>query len=68
MTEGTSTKVLRTLSICIFVLLLVEPAEALNPDRQVYQLGHRVWGEKHGYPPTGVSLLRLFRGRRQDDV
>jgi signal transduction histidine kinase/ligand-binding sensor domain-containing protein len=55
-------KVVRTLSICTFLLFLVVPAGALNPDRDIHQLAHRSWGEKEGYPGKGEALAQTADG------
>ena len=55
-------KVVRTLSICTFLLSLVAPADALNPDRDIHQLAHRSWGEKDGYPGRSEALAQTADG------
>ena len=55
-------KVIRTLSCCTFLLFLVEPARALNPDRDIHQLAHRSWGEKDGYPGRSQALAQTTDG------
>jgi len=48
-------KVVRTLSISIFLLCRVATAGALNPDRDIHQLALRSWGEKDGYPGNALA-------------
>src|SRR5258706_9324156 len=55
-------KVVRILSICTFLLFLVAPAGALNPDRDIHQLAHRSWGEKDGYPGKAEALAQTTDG------
>ena len=55
-------KVVRTLSICTFLLSLVAPADAHNPDRDIHQLAHRSWGEKDGI----LAGRRLWHKPRMD--
>src|SRR5580704_14631656 len=55
-------KVIRTLSICTFLLSLVAPADAHNPDRDIHQLAHRSWGEKDGYPGRSEALAQTADG------
>ena len=55
-------KVVRTLSICTFLLSLVAPADAHNPDRDIHQLAHRSWGEKDGYPGRSEALAQTADG------
>jgi signal transduction histidine kinase/ligand-binding sensor domain-containing protein len=55
-------KVVRTLSICTFLLSLVAAAGALNPDRDIHQLAHRSWGEKDGYPGRAQALAQTTDG------
>jgi signal transduction histidine kinase/ligand-binding sensor domain-containing protein len=57
-----SMKVGRTLSICTFLLWLVTTASALDPDRHLYQLAHRSWGEKEGYPGRAQALAQTTDG------
>src|ERR1700693_2988201 len=55
-------KVVRTLSICAFLLFLVAPSDALNPKRDIHQLAHRSWGEKEGYPGKAEALAQTTDG------
>jgi signal transduction histidine kinase/ligand-binding sensor domain-containing protein len=55
-------KVVRALSICTFLLALVAPAFALNPNRDIHQLAHRSWGEKEGYPGRSEALAQTTDG------
>jgi signal transduction histidine kinase/ligand-binding sensor domain-containing protein len=55
-------KIVRTLSICIFLLSLVPAAGALNPDRDIHQLAHRSWGEREGYPGRSEALAQTADG------
>jgi signal transduction histidine kinase/ligand-binding sensor domain-containing protein len=55
-------KVVRTLSICTFLLSLVAAAGALNPDRDIHQLMHRSWGEEDGYPGRTEDLAQTTDG------
>ena len=48
-------KIVRSLSICIFLLCRVATAGALNPDRDIHQLALRSWGEKDGYPGNALA-------------
>jgi hypothetical protein len=53
---GRPMKVARFLFVCSFLLSFVTAAFALNPDRDIHQLTHRLWGEKEGYPGKGEAL------------
>jgi len=55
-------KVVPPLAICTFLLFLVVPADALNPDRDIHQLAHRSWGEKEGYPGRAEALAQTADG------
>jgi signal transduction histidine kinase/ligand-binding sensor domain-containing protein len=55
-------KVVRALSICTFLLGFVTTASALNPDRDIHQLGHRSWSEKDGYPGRAEALAQTTDG------
>ena len=55
-------KVVRTLSMCTFLLSLVEPVSALDPNRDIHQLAHRSWGEGDGYPGRAAALAQTTDG------
>jgi signal transduction histidine kinase/ligand-binding sensor domain-containing protein len=55
-------KVVRTLSICAFLLGLVTAGRALDPDRNIRQIAHRSWGEKEGYPGGTQALAQTTDG------
>ncbi|MBB6144530.1 signal transduction histidine kinase/ligand-binding sensor domain-containing protein [Silvibacterium bohemicum] len=55
-------KVVRTLSICSFLLWLVATANALNPDRDIHQLAHRSWSQTQGYPGHTRALAQTRDG------
>ena len=50
------------LSICTLVLSLAPASFALDPDRDIHQLGHRSWGEKEGYPGRTEALAQTADG------
>ncbi|HUO27679.1 MAG TPA: triple tyrosine motif-containing protein [Bryobacteraceae bacterium] len=58
----TERKAMRVVRICAFLLSLVAPAHALNPDRDIHQLAHRSWGEKDGYPGRSQALAQTTDG------
>jgi signal transduction histidine kinase/ligand-binding sensor domain-containing protein len=55
-------KFARALSICTLLLWFATSASALNPDRDIYQLAHRSWGEKEGYPGRSEALAQTPDG------
>lgn len=56
-------KIVRSLSICTFLLWLAAAASALNPDRDIHQLAHRFWSEKDGYPGgSPIALVQTTDG------
>ncbi|WP_047496989.1 sensor histidine kinase [Terriglobus sp. TAA 43] len=55
-------KLLRTFSVCLFLLWVVTEAKALNPDRDIHQLAHRSWTEKEGYPGRAEALAQTADG------
>lgn len=54
--------IIRTLSICILLLSIIATAAAVNPGRSIYQLAHRSWGEKEGYPGRTQALAQTRDG------
>jgi signal transduction histidine kinase/ligand-binding sensor domain-containing protein len=55
-------KIVRSLSICMFLLLSVAIACAIIPDRDIHQLAHRSWGEKDGYPGQPWTMAQTTDG------
>lgn len=55
-------KVMRSHSICMFFLLSVTMASAINPDRDIHQLAHRSWGERDGYPGQPMAVAQTTDG------
>ena len=61
-TNGVLAKIVRFLSICIFLLLSVTIVCAINPDRDIHQLAHRSWGERDGYPGQPWAMAQTTDG------
>lgn len=61
-TNGKIAKIVRSLSICMFLLLSVTVACAINPDRDIHQLAHRSWGEREGYPGQPITMAQTTDG------
>ena len=55
-------RVARVPSACMFLLLLVTAARALDPDRDIHQFAHRSWGEKEGYPGRAQDMAQTTDG------
>src|SRR5271168_2674819 len=55
-------KIVRTLSICTFLLSLVPAAGALTLDRDIHRLAHRSWREEEGYPGRAQALAQTTDG------
>lgn len=55
-------RIARVLSACMFVLLLVTAARALDPDRDIHQFVHRSWGQNEGYPGRAQDLAQTTDG------
>lgn len=55
-------RIARVLSSCMFLLLSVTVACALDPDRDIHQFAHRSWGEKEGYPGRALDLAQTTDG------
>jgi ligand-binding sensor domain-containing protein len=55
-------KIVRSLSIYMFLLLSVAIACAINPDRDIHQLAHRFWGEREGYPGQPMAMAQTTDG------
>lgn len=55
-------RIARMLPACMFLLLSVTAACALDPDRSIHQFAHRSWGEKEGYPGRTRDLAQTTDG------
>ena len=61
-TEAKPIRIVRSLSTCMFLLLSVTMACAINPDRDIHQLAHRSWGERDGYPGQPMAMAQTTDG------
>ena len=61
-TNGMRAKIVRPLSISMFLLLSVTMARAINPPRNIHQLVHRSWGERDGYPGQPWAMAQTRDG------
>lgn len=60
--EGKPMAIVRSLSICTFLVLSVTIVCAINPDRDIHQLAHRSWGERDGYPGVPNAMAQTTDG------